>query len=506
MHADSTVQITLQPQGRVLSVPYGAPLQQALFSSGVEFPCGGKGLCRGCRIRTLSGNLDITPIQTERPSNEELAQGWRLACQCRAETDLVIEVAQWDMAVLSDDQPFTFTPRPGYGVAVDLGTTTIAAQLIDLRQGCVVSVYSCLNPQAEFGGDLISRIQYVLQDSGAQTLTTRIRDCIQAAAQTLLQDANVPPKELQQVILSGNTVMHHIFCGFDVTSLSQAPFQSPHNSAVQFTPDDLQWNEMPNATVTFLPALGSFVGSDLLAGILATGLHQSERPCALIDLGTNGEIIVGNREKIVCTSTAVGPAFEGGRIHFGMRATTGAISQVTAEDGQLRCSVIGSVKAKGICGSGLVEAAAAALDLNWINPSGRITLADKKIPLTNLVHLTQQDIRQLQLAKAAITAGFEILIEEWGATVDDLEHVYLAGAFGNYVNLHAAEKIGLLPLPAHCLTPVGNSSLRGTKCALCQPQENSRWYEPILQITKHLTLSEHPKFQDLYITAMTFPQ
>ncbi|MBZ0257554.1 ASKHA domain-containing protein [bacterium] len=504
MNEAASVQITLQPQGRSLRVPLGAPLQEALFLSGVEFPCGGKGLCRGCRIRLLNGNLPITPIQTERLSEDELRQGWRLACQCRAESDLTLEIAQWDMAVLSDDHAVEFIPHPGFGVAVDLGTTTIAAQLLNLNTGCVESVYSTLNPQAEFGADLISRIQYDMQD-GAKTLTSRIRACIRDAIQTLLQQSDASPSEIIEVVLAGNTVMHHLFCGLNVKPLSQAPFQSPHDGLINFSANELGWSNLPNAAVIFLPALGGFVGSDLLAGIIAAGIHQSERPCALIDLGTNGEIIIGNREKIVCASTAVGPAFEGGRIRYGMRATTGAIHQAAAKDGGFHCCVIGNGKANGVCGSGLVEAVAAGLELNWIHPSGRILLQDKIIPLTDGIHLTQQDVRQLQLAKAAIASGFTIMLEEWGATADVLDAIYLAGAFGNYVNLNAAERIGLLPLPAQRLTPIGNSSLRGAKFVLCNHRNDPQYFESILQNTKHFTLSEHPAFQDLYVSSMAFP-
>lgn len=506
MKTGSTVEIQLQPQGQTLRVARNTPLKEVLFTSGVEFPCGGQGRCRGCRIRVTGAKLAVTPPQRERLSEAEIARGWRLACQCRAETDLVIEIAQWDMAILCDDQPFTFTPRQGYGVAVDVGTTTIAAQLIDRRQGRVLSVDSCLNPQAEFGGDLISRIQYAIHNNGAETLTARIQHCIHAAIHSLLNAANIPPGEVHEIILAGNTVMHHFFCGINTESLSQAPFQSPHDGAVHFTSNGLQWKGLPSATITFLPALGSFVGGDLLAGILATGIHQSQRPCALIDLGTNGEIVIGNRDRFICTSTAVGPAFEGGRIRYGMRAATGAVSQVVAHNGELACTVIGNAKAKGICGSGLVEAVASCLDLGWIKPSGRITLEDKQIPLIDSILLTQQDVRQLQLAKAAIAAGFKILLDEWGATIEELAHVYLAGAFGNYVNLSAAEKIGLLPIPAGRLTPVGNSSLRGAKCALCQPQKNTAWYETIRKNTTHFTLSEQPAFEELYIAAMGFPR
>ncbi len=502
MPSKPRVDISLHPQGVTLRVERGASLREALFLSGVEFPCGGRGRCRGCRIKALQGGLPVTPIQQEKLSADELAQGWRLACQCNADVDLTLEVAQWDMDILSDDQPFSYVARPGFGVAVDLGTTTIAAQAVDLRLGRVVGVTSCLNPQAEFGADLISRVYFAIQENGASILTARIRECVYHAIQTLVNSAKINAAEINEVVLSGNTVMHHFFCGLDTTPLSQAPFLSPHDGQIILTAEDVQWDDLPNATVVCLPSLGSFVGGDLLAGILATGIHQNDAPSALIDLGTNGEIVIANNERAVCTSTAVGPAFEGGRIQYGMRASTGAVNQVRLNGGALECSVIGNQTAKGICGSGLVEAVAACLDLGWIDPSGRITLDEKQIHLVDGVLITQQDIRQLQLAKAAVAAGLQILVDEWGTSYDELNTIYLAGAFGNYVSLDAIERIGLTPLPAKRLTPTGNSSLRGAKYALGLQDKN--WRQPVLQTTTHFTLSEHPSFEELYINSMAF--
>ena len=247
------------------------------------------------------------------------------------------------------------------------------------------------------------------------------------------------------------------------------------------------------------------MGSDLLAGILATRLHESAEPVALVDLGTNGEIVIGNRDRILCCSTAAGPAFEGARISAGMRAATGAISAVSLKDGKLVCQVLGNARPRGLCGSGLVDAIAACLDLGSILPSGRMTNGGG-VTLAGQVVLLPADVRELQLAKGAIAAGFELLCERWGISIDDLHAVYLAGAFGNYISRASAQRIGLLKFPMEKIRPVGNSALLGAKMALFDlPRDGSGAYPEILSRVEHVHLNEHPQFQDVYADNMGFP-
>jgi uncharacterized 2Fe-2S/4Fe-4S cluster protein (DUF4445 family) len=239
--------------------------------------------------------------------------------------------------------------------------------------------------------------------------------------------------------------------------------------------------------------------------LLATRLHEADRLAALIDLGTNGEIVVGNRERMLCASTAAGPAFEGARISMGMRAATGAISEVRAQDGKLHCHVLGKVSPRGICGSGLVDAVAASLELGWIKPSGR--LADgESLLLAEPVSLNQWDVRELQLAKGAIAAGLRILLEQWGATQDDVAQIYLAGAFGNYINHASARRIGLLDFPAEKVKPSGNTALLGAKLALFSLQEHHGAYPEILGKVRHVSLNEAQGFQETFVEEMGFPK
>ncbi|HWQ92768.1 MAG TPA: ATP-binding protein, partial [Clostridia bacterium] len=242
---------------------------------------------------------------------------------------------------------------------------------------------------------------------------------------------------------------------------------------------------------------------DLLAGVLATRLHESASLSALMDLGTNGEIVVGNRDRLLCASTAAGPAFEGARISMGMRAATGAVSEVHVWDGGLRCHVLGGGPARGVCGSGLVDAVAAGLELGWVKPSGRL-VEREDLTLVPPVKLSQWDIRELQLAKGAISAGLKLLVEQWGARMEDLDRVYLAGAFGNYINHSSARRIGLLDFPADKVQPAGNTALLGAKMALFNPDEEQLAYSELVPSVHHVSLHEHPRFQDSYVEEMGF--
>jgi uncharacterized 2Fe-2S/4Fe-4S cluster protein (DUF4445 family) len=221
-----SVTITLRPLGASFEVPEGSPLQDHLFAYGVEFPCGGRGRCKGCRVRVAQGTLPVTAPQQQMLSAEELSAGWRLACQCSAASDLTLELAQWEAAILSDDSPLSFHPRDGYGIAIDVGTTTIVGQLLDLREGKVLAVRSALNQQARFGADIMSRVGFAVAEHGQEQLVRSIRTQTGRLVAELLAAASVPAAGIAEVVLVGNTVMHHLFCDHDLTPLSAYPFES----------------------------------------------------------------------------------------------------------------------------------------------------------------------------------------------------------------------------------------------------------------------------------------
>ena len=486
------VKISLHPFGKRISVNCGTPLIDVLHEYGVEFPCGGKGTCGRCKVKLLQGELQTGAVQQQKLTRLGLDKKWRLACFCRAESDITIEIAQFEDIILADNTAFSFKPNDGFGIAVDVGTTTLVAQLLDLKTGHVLDVVTALNPQVKFGADLISRIQSCL-DGKQDVMQMLIRQKTGEMIQSLLEKH---PAKISKVVLVGNTAMHHIFSGMDVQPLSFYPFESPDLGIQRFSSEQLKWELPPQTEIQFYPSIGSFVGSDILAGIIATNLAEREKYSILIDLGTNGEIVLGNREKIICASTAAGPAFEGAKISQGMRAVTGAISSVQFENGKMGCHVIGNVPAKGLCGSALIDAMAVLLQHKKIGMFGEINSGKEKIKLAPGVFLTQQDIREFQLAKAAIAAGLQILLNTFEITFDEVENVFIAGGFGNFLNLKNVIQTGLIETFEDKIIKMGNTALIGAKMFLFEDDSS---IQQILDKTSHINLEANPNFQDIYV-------
>jgi uncharacterized 2Fe-2S/4Fe-4S cluster protein (DUF4445 family) len=469
-------------------IPDGKSLKDVLFERGVEFPCGGVSLCGHCKVRVVEGTVPITQEMEWALEPAELAKGWRLGCLAEAHGEVTVEVGQWETPILADNSVVAFEPGQGRGAVVDIGTTTVVAQLLDLANGEVLEVRTSLNPQCVHGADLMSRIDFDLREPGV------LKGLIRCAVGEMLAGW-----EVREVLLAGNTAMHHFFCGFDVEPLSHVPFETETPGACEFTAEELHWTN-PAARIEFLPCLGGFVGSDVLAGMIAVRMLESDRVLALVDLGTNGEIAIGNCQGVTCASTAAGPAFEAGRIRMGMRAATGAISSVEVHANALKCSVIGGGEPRGICGSGLVDAVAAALELGMVRVGGRFVNGSRELALSGDVTLAQSDIRELQLAKGAIAAGLRLL----GA--DRADHLYLAGAFGNYVSVASARRIGLLPAIPENVVPSGNTALQGTKVLLLNPSRRAALLDAALSRTAHVSLGSLPDFQDTYVDCMVFPE
>jgi uncharacterized 2Fe-2S/4Fe-4S cluster protein (DUF4445 family) len=478
--------ITLHGSERRLEAATGTPLRDLLFSEGVEFPCGGQGRCGGCRVRVVTGTMTANADDHAAFSATELGDGWRLACRHTVEADVTLELAQWEMTVLGDAEAFAFIPRVGFGIAIDLGTTTIAAQLLDLRTGQVLATRTALNDQARHGADVLSRAGYAL--AGGAELTSLIREQIGAMVAELAAG-----RTLSRIVVAGNSVMHHLFGGLDIAPLATYPFLPEHPEALRFSGEDLGW--LSNAAVEVLPCIGGLVGGDVLVGVSATGLKDQRGLVALVDLGTNGEVVVAKDRRMLCTSTAAGPAFEGARIHYGMRAATGAIDAVAA-DGTYH--VIGGGAARGLCGSGLVDAVAAGLDNGHITPNGR--MADDWM-LADGVALTPHDVRELQLAKGAIAAGLKLLTMKFGATPADLDRLYLAGAFGNAISRTSAVRTGLIKTPAEHIIPAGNTALKGAKRALFADMGN---LETLAKSIGYVALNEEPAFEETFAEEMGF--
>lgn len=506
--------VKILPAGKTFSVQPGSNLRDILFDAGVEFPCGGHGRCGKCRVRLLQGQLPVTAADTAHFTAQELQSGWRLACQARVISSLTVEIEQWTTSFLIDQESIHTSGRDGCAIAVDLGTTTVAAQLLRLDTGQILSTVTALNNQVAFGADVVSRLEFALAH-GTARLTQAARQQICGLIQTLLhgidpgQAQSLPP--VVEVVIVGNTAMHHFFCGLPVDSLAQYPFEPVDPRAKTFDLAGLGWNALledaagvrvsPEMQVRFLPCIAGFVGADILAGIIATGLHRAPATTALVDLGTNGEMVVGDATEIFCASAAAGPAFEGARISCGMRAVTGAVAAVERTNDGVTLTTLGGVAPRGVCGSGLVDAIAVGLDLGIIEPSGRMP-ARTCWELHPAVRITPRDIREVQLAKAAIATGIHILARARNTTPDRLAAIHLAGAFGNYVRPESAIRIGMLPPIPDRIIQAGNTALRGAKMAFFIPNAD---LEALATRIRHVPLHTHPEFLNLFSAEMAFP-
>jgi len=497
------VRITLLPLNQSFEVAKESQLHDILFNYGVEFPCGGHARCRGCRVRIKEGHLPVTEPQKNILDVNELNKGWRLACQGSVQNDLIIELDQWKSDVLSDDSDFQFSPMDGLGVAIDLGTTTLAAQLVNRETGEVLAVETDINPQAKYGGDIMTRIDAASRLVKQNEMQLLIRSKLNDMIINLFHSSNEKNSRLKRIIIVGNAVMHNIFCGIDVEPMGYHPFEPVSNNLELYTPSELRWDLNEDVTIEFLPGVGSFIGSDILIGAWAKNMIESDGIKVLVDLGTNGEIMVGNKDKFLAASTAAGPAFEGAGISMGMRAATGAISTVMTRNGEIIPKVLGSEKARGICGSGLVDAISVYLDDGSIKADGRF-LNGESIMVMDPVVITQKDIRELQLAKGAIATGIRLLLKEFNAEEKDVSEVYLSGAFGNYISKRSARRIGLLNFPQKKITTAGNTALLGAKMALFNKSKINNFYE-IREKTTHLDLSMHPDFTDIFAELVNFP-
>jgi uncharacterized 2Fe-2S/4Fe-4S cluster protein (DUF4445 family) len=452
---------------------------------------------------------------------------------------LLREAAFRGTAVLSGTRLLDFEPGntqwDSYGVALDLGTTTLAAALLDLTTGRQLHVAAQLNPQTRFGDDVLSRIQHARDcDGGLEDLHRAVVGSIDEMVGRLCSESGIGRHRVYCATISGNTTMQQIFAGIDPSRLGEVPFVPVISRGIELHADSLGLRIHPQGRVYLLPVIGGFVGGDTVAGMLATGLAECDRPTLLIDIGTNGEIVLAAGGKLTAASTAAGPAFEGARISQGMRASSGAIEKVVT-DGQLRLQVIDNVPPRGLCGSGLIDAAAELLRHGVLTTQGRLqspdelpagivpdlarrvicrdgqcgfVLADEQeAEGGSPVVLTQRDLRELQLATGAIRAGVNILLRRAGLEAKDLDRVLLAGGFGNFIRRSNAQRIGLLPwgIEHRRIRYQGNTSLAGARLATLSRTARQKAEELALN-TEHVDLSFEPGFHTAFAEAMLFPE
>lgn len=411
-------------------------------------------------------------------------------------------------AVILDDQELLDvehgdTVDQCFGVAVDIGTSTVVVELVDLGSGRSLGRSASMNAQVPFGSDVVSRITLAFQDpSNLERLGAVIREQVNEMIQDLARGRRVAPDDIYELVIAGNTAMNHIFLGVPVSTLALSPFHGVFSAAPEARAGDLGLGVHPAARVYAAPNIGSFVGGDISAGLAAIELEKKNGHFLFIDLGTNGEIVLKKGRRSTATSTAAGPAFEGMAISCGMLALPGAIWAARWKDGGFSVKTIDGGPAQGVCGSGLIDILALSLRKGLVSPGGRIAAPSKTVPITDGIVLTQTDVRKMQLAVAAIKSGVRMMLDEAGLGVSDLDGIFVGGAFGASLNVRNAMAVGLLPsVPEDKVVFVGNSSLAGARKLLLSGPER-RKIESYARKIKHISLASGRAFQDRFITAL----
>ncbi|MDR7419406.1 MAG: ASKHA domain-containing protein [Armatimonadota bacterium] len=608
--------------GARAEVAKGTTVLRAAQQIGQEIvaTCGARGRCRSCRVQITDGPAPPATLADHvQLGDDEIRDGYRLACQAEIWNDLSVAVApifeETAFQILADTQtlrsaagltldsgivkrfacvppsdgeteldsdvdallrrgdtdvtdialealrrlPALVRPAPdgrtpggvtlalfdrqllavepgdtrgeAYGMAFDIGTTTVVGYLVDLQGGAVIATASGLNPQAAFGGDLISRIAFAQQSAGnVRHLRARILRLLNQQIEETCDDAGVARDRIYKVVAVGNTVMHHLFLGINPASVGQAPYAPTIRRSLRIAASDAGLRLNPSTPVFLLPIVAGFVGADAVAMILSTRLDQRDEPGIAADIGTNGELVLGDGGRLLACSAPAGPALEGAQLSSGMRATRGAIDQVWL-DRAVRYHVIGGGAPAGICGSGILDALAALLDAGIVEPSGRLLPApaarlpealggrvttdpdglsafvlvpSRESATGRDIVLTQGDIRQVQLAKAAIRSGITVLQRLTGTPDERVAELLLAGGFGNYLNIRSAIRVGLIPpLPEGRVRYVGNAAGLGAQMALVSETERRR-ADGLARQVRHISLAAHPGFQDIFAGAMRF--
>lgn len=493
-------------------------------------PYGGIGRCGKCKVQVLEGELSITSQDREIFSKEELECGWRLACEAMVTSHITVRLG-WENEdnmkvqseffherkrshdVVTDDEKDTeiFTSfSKSYGIAIDIGTTTLAAQLVNLLNGQILGTQTGLNHQRAYGADVISRILVATQGK-EHAMTTSIQKDLCNLMEQLCTENSVEMEQITKIVIAGNTTMTHLLMEYPCDGLGRAPFTPYENGTIHVLSQDLFVDNRLKAKVWICPGISAFVGADITSGMCALRMGKSEEICLLVDLGTNGEMALGNKEKLLVTSTAAGPAFEGGNITYGIGSIPGAICNAEFENDKLVIKTIQDKEPTGICGTGVIEIVAALVKTGVIDQTGLLDdmWFEDGYPVAiggsgEYIVLTQEDIREIQLAKAAVRGGIETLLYRYGITADQVEHIYIAGGFGYALDYEKAIQIGMFPTEFSGKVKVaGNSSLGGAvkmlldADAICDA-------EKIVDLAKEVDLASDAFFQKAYIDAMNF--
>ena len=524
--------VTFKPDGKQISIHSGALLLEAAGQAGIVLNtiCGGKGTCGKCAV-------DIEP------SGQRI-----LACQNRIRSDVTVtvplesrffehKILSHGLSAKTDIRPtlyktyrLKYHTRKIFGLAIDVGTTTVVAKLVDMTTGDCIATEATLNPQTRFGDDVVSRITYARTESGSADLHRVIIECINDLIDKLCRATGVELKHIYEMCVVGNTTMNHLFLKFPVVQLGYAPYRAFSVDSHDISPEELNLRMNAVGNVHTVENIAGFVGADTTAGVLAVDIDSAEDVTLFVDIGTNGELVLNTKGQLYAASCAAGPAFEGARITCGSRAVEGAIEAVVLTENDIDIDVIGNNPPHSICGSGLIDAVAVLLDLGVVDATGRFSTPqqlEKTLPSAILsrifekdrqmafclaydqnnqpaVFLTQKDIREVQLAKAAIRAGIKILLQRNGLEDSDIKHILLAGAFGNYIRRESALRIGLLPdIPVEGIRFFGNTAVAGAQIILLSRQCRNK-AKRLAHKIKYIEIAHEKDFQAIFADSMLF--
>ena len=560
-----------------IEVPDGTTILEAEIQAGLcpDAPCGGQGKCGKCLVKVngeivkacqtpvhseikvdtlissqkhailteglnrpvaFKPGLFIHPVKLEKAIAGDNRSDWeRLVTEVRetsglemahVEPNLKLAASLFDKRKEGEDW-FAIHTRDSilelkkekpkaYMAAFDIGTTTVVGYLMDTEDGTVCAIESMMNPQAQYGADVIMRANYALEH-GVETLSSCIQTAIDELLHKLVKKKKIQPEDIYQVSIVGNTCMHHLFLGISPGSLVHAPYNPAFSERLTLKAKEYGLHIHPQAQLLMLPDIAGYVGADTCGCLLALRQDLKDEMSLMIDIGTNGEMVLGNKEKMATCSTAAGPAFEGAKIECGMRGAAGAVDHVVYEDGSWTYTTVDHQPAIGLCGSGLIDLVAQLYKAGLIDEMGHLESGQENDSIFVLVppekagnekgvYLTQKDVREVQLAKAAIAAGIQLLMKELGITEKEIQKIYIAGAFGNYMNPASACAIGLLPPELeHLVEPVGNAAGEGAKIALLNTDELEAT-DRLVKGIRFLELAASAEFQDTFVDELAFPE
>ncbi|MDD5454134.1 MAG: ASKHA domain-containing protein [Candidatus Ratteibacteria bacterium] len=510
----------------------GFPLQKGLSILGhiqkagiqINAECGGKGKCGKCIVRIEKGGEELNK-KTKSELRFSLSSKERLACQAKVEKyqkDIIVfikESGKYQILKEVSGKEFNLNPltilRNGkvihngevldnykgkiYGLAVDVGTTTLVFQIVDLQSGETVATIAKTNPQILYGGDVISRIEYAIvgerkivyrADEEIKQKIRELQKCVITAINDSLKKFKALTPYIYEAVVVGNSTMRNIFFGLDIFSLGLRPYEPVHKEPITRTAKELSLKIFPKAKVYGPALIGGHAGADALADILSSGIYKSKKPSILIDIGTNGEVIIGNSKKIISATLPAGGAFEGANVSSGAGAVEGAIKNIKIKNGKVLYETIDNKRpAVGICGSGLIDLLAELLRCGIMDKNAKIK---KDFKITDKIKLTQADIYQLVNAKAGLKTDQIIMLKHYGIGVKDLDKIYLSGGFGNYINVKNAIKLGLLPDAEDKIVKIGNGALEGAKEMLVS-KESRETAEQIAKKIEHIKPNELEK-------------